>query len=112
MGVLQIISICVSILTGSFTVLTIVCAPFRKWLLNSKKEKQKREDEAENQRETDRCLLRDRITAVYFKHYHDCEMRQYEYENVERLYRQYKKLGGNSFVDKIWNEMQEWIIDR
>lgn len=112
MKVLQIIQICISIITGSFTVLTLVCAPFRKWLLNSKKEKQAREDTIENQKETDKCLLRDRITAVYFKHCHSREMRQYEYENVERLYRQYKKLGGNSFIDKIWGEMQEWNVDR
>lgn len=111
MEALQIINICISVLTGSFTVLTLVCAPFRKWLLNNKKKEKDREETIENQKETDKCLLRDRITAVYFKHYHDGEMRQYEYENVERLYRQYKKLGGNSFIDKIWNEMQDWKID-
>lgn len=39
-------------------------------------------------------------------------MPEYEYENLERLYKQYKKLGGNSFVDKVWNEVQEWKIYR
>lgn len=111
MDVLQIISACISIITGSFTVLTLVCAPFRKWLLNSKKEKKEREYQEENRKETERCLLRDRITAVYFKHCHDDKLRQYDYENVERLYRQYKKLGGNSFIDKIWSEMQDWTVE-
>ena len=30
---------------------------------------------------------------------------------MEQLYMQYKKLKGNSFVDKIWNEVQTWTID-
>ena len=61
-------------------------------------------------KETDRCLLRDRITAIYYKNRVESSLRQYEYENLERLYNQYKKLGGNSFVDKIWKEVQEWEV--
>jgi hypothetical protein len=112
MDTLQIINMCITILTGSFTVLTLICRPFRNWLLDVKKKEKKKDEEDENRKETDRCLLRDRITSVYFKHCRDCEIRQYEYENVERLYKQYKKLGGNSFIDKIWNEMQDWHIER
>lgn len=112
MNILQIISLCLSIVTGSFTALTLISAPFRKWLLNNKREKEKENADEEERKETDRCLLRDRIAATYFKHHKECEMRQYEYENVARLYRQYKKLNGNSFVDKIWNEMQDWNIEK
>lgn len=112
MDTLQIINMCIAILTGSFTVMTLICRPFRNWLLNAKQEKKQKDDEEENRKETDRCLLRDRITCVYFKHYRDGEMKEYEYENVERLYKQYKKLGGNSFIDKIWHEMQDWRIER
>ena len=48
---------------------------------------------------------------IYYKHYQDRRMRLYEYEDLEKLYMQYKKLKGNSFVDKIWDEVQTWTID-
>jgi len=107
---IQIISFVITIITGSFTILFTISEPFRKRLLNQKQEKKKEEENQANQKETDKCLLRDRITNIYFKHYRECEMREYEYENVSYLYKQYKKLDGNSFVDKIWREMQEWKI--
>lgn len=103
MQVLQIISLVISIPSAAIVLLTTICKPFRKWLLG-------RTQERENSHETDRCLLRDRITSIYYKHHRDCEMKLYDYENLERLYKQYKNLGGNSFVDKIWEEVQEWEI--
>lgn len=103
MDTLQIIQLIFSIITGGFAVLTLVCKPFRDWLLK------KRKDE-EDKRETDKCLLRDRITEIYYTHIDNKSMREYEFENLSHLYTQYKKLKGNSFVDKIWNEMQSWGI--
>ena len=103
---LQIISLILSIIISATTVLALLCKPFRKILLNKQHEEQLIED----RKETDKCLLRNSITTIYYKYQKDAEMPQYEYENVERLYKQYKKLGGNSFVDKIWNEIQEWRI--
>lgn len=106
MEILQIISLVISIPSTAIVLLTAICKPFRKWLLD-------RKDDKENSHETDRCLLRDRITSIYYKHSQDCEMKLYDYENLERLYKQYKNLGGNSFVDKIWEEIQDsWKIDR
>lgn len=99
--VLQIISLVIGIPSAAIVLLTSICKPFRAWLL-----------ERYRGQETDRCLLRDRITSIYYKHQHAREMKLYDYENLERLYRQYKKLGGNSFVDKIWEEVQEWTVDR
>lgn len=101
--VLQIISLVISIPSAAFVLLTTICKPFRKWLFG-------RREERENSHETDRCLLRDRITSIYYKHRRNCEMKLYDYDNLERLYKQYKNLGGNSFVDKIWEEVQEWEI--
>ena len=37
-------------------------------------------------------------------------MRQYEYENLHKIYVQYKAIDGNSFIDKIWGEMEKWEI--
>lgn len=103
MQVLQIISLVISIPSAAFVLLTTICKPFRKWLFGRKEEK-------EHSHETDRCLLRDRITSIYYVHHDERAMKLYDYDNLERLYKQYKNLGGNSFVDKIWEEVQEWEI--
>lgn len=57
-----------------------------------------------------RCQLRSQMLEIY---YHNCEkgiIRQYEYENFIMLYEAYKALKGNSFVDKIYKEVQTWKI--
>lgn len=100
MQTLQIISLVISLPSAAIVLLTSVCKPFRTWLLGRYRGQ-----------ETDRCLLRDRITEIYYKHYHERQMRLYEYEDLEKLYFQYKKLKGNSFVDKIWDDVQTWTID-
>lgn len=110
-GTLQIISFIVSIITGSFTILVMVCEPFRKMILKSKEEKRKGKEREEEQRETDRCVLRELIEMIYYKRRGVCEIYQYEYESIAFMYKQYKKLGGNSFVDRIWEEIQEWKIN-
>lgn len=102
---LQITSLVLSVLVSGTTLFTLTCKPFRDKITGKKAEN-------ENRRETDRCLLRNNITNIYYKYAKDGEMPEYEYENLERLYNQYKKLGGNSFVDKIWNEIQGWRIYR
>lgn len=57
-----------------------------------------------------RCQLRSEMLKIY---YHNCEtesIHQYEYENFAMLCKAYKALNGNSFVDKIWHEIQDWEI--
>ena len=105
-------SLIISIVTGGYALLVTLCKPIRQKLFNIEASKIEKAQDRENQRETDKCLLRDRITSIYFKHVHEKEMKEYEYENLEHLYIQYKNLGGNSFVDKIWNEVQTWRVIR
>lgn len=107
---LQILNLVIVIATGFLGLLVIISKPFRRWLLKVGDDKKKEEEREINQRETDKCLLRDRITSIYFKNCRECEIKEYEFENVAHLYKQYKALGGNSFVDKIWREMQEWRV--
>ncbi len=102
--VLQIISYIFSIVTGAFAFLTMVSKGFRAKVFQ-------RKTEVEDRRETDRCILRTLIKNTYYRYRNQCEIDQIEYENTEKLYKQYKKLGGNSFVDKIWDEMQDWTIN-
>jgi hypothetical protein len=110
LDILQIINLVLVIILALFNVYGALTNPAKK-----RKEEQKKADAEEqlrkdNQKETYRCILRNIITDFYYKHKLDSEMRQYEYENLSRLYTQYKALGGNSFVDKIWSEIKEWRI--
>lgn len=57
-----------------------------------------------------RCQLRSEMLRIYYKHCESEEIHQYEYENFVMLYEAYKKLGGNSFIDKIYKEVQTWEI--
>lgn len=61
-------------------------------------------------REGQRCLLRSEIMHTYYKYREQKTIRQYEYENVVLIYKAYKALGGNTFVDHIYNEINEWEV--
>ncbi len=61
-------------------------------------------------REGQRCLLRSEIVRIYYRHHDDKQLREYEYKNLSQCYKAYKALGGNSFIDHIYGEMQEWEI--
>ena len=61
-------------------------------------------------REGQRCLLRADIVGIYYSHKETKKLREYEYQHLEHCYDAYKALGGNSFIDHIYAEMQEWEI--
>lgn len=107
---LNVIYIILGIISISLNMLIILVKPFRNWLLGLKKDRQEKEEAERRQIETDKCLLRDRILDIYYKHNITKEINFYEYEDAAYMYEQYKKLGGNSFVDKIWKEMQTWDV--
>lgn len=57
-----------------------------------------------------RCQLRSEMLRIYYHHRESNKIRQYEYENFIYLYEAYKALRGNSFIDKIYKEVQSWEI--
>jgi hypothetical protein len=57
-----------------------------------------------------KCQLRSEMLRMYYRHRESGEIRQYEYENFVMLYEAYKALKGNSFIDKIYREVQEWEV--
>ena len=57
-----------------------------------------------------KCQLRSEMLRIYYHNRENKEMRQYEYENFVLLYEAYKALRGNSFIDKIYNEVKTWEI--
>ncbi|MBQ3183497.1 MAG: hypothetical protein IJB57_07490 [Clostridia bacterium] len=56
------------------------------------------------------CQLRSEMLRIYYHNRGSEEIRQYEYENFVLLYEAYKTLRGNSFIDKIYKEVQEWDV--
>ena len=60
--------------------------------------------------EGQRCLLRAEMLRIYYQHRESKIVRQYEYENFVLLYEAYKALKGNSFIDKIHDEVKDWEI--
>ena len=81
------------------TCAALLIKPIRDWLLGTEKI-----------REGQRCLLRAEIVRTYYRHKDDRSLREYDFRNLEQCYSAYKCLGGNSFVDHIYAEMQEWDI--
>lgn len=57
-----------------------------------------------------KCQLRSEMLRSYYHNREEKNIRQYEYENFVKLYDSYKALGGNSFIDKIYDEIKEWQI--
>ena len=57
-----------------------------------------------------RCQLRSDMLQIYYHNKDDGKIRQYEYENFVLLYEAYKALNGNSFIDKIYEEVKKWEI--
>lgn len=57
-----------------------------------------------------KCQLRSEMLRIYYRHRETEKIRQYEYENFVMLYEAYKALKGNSFIDKIYREVQTWEI--
>ena len=57
-----------------------------------------------------RCQLRSEMLRIYYHCHEKGVIRQFEYENFVMLYEAYKALKGNSFVDKIYREIQDLEI--
>ena len=57
-----------------------------------------------------KCQLRSEMLRIYYRHRETEKIRQYEYENFVMLYEAYKALKGNSFIDKIYKEVQTWEV--
>ena len=56
------------------------------------------------------CLLRSEMLRSYYDNREKQTIRQYEYENFVFLYEAYKARKGNSFIDKIYDEVRSWEI--
>lgn len=57
-----------------------------------------------------KCQLRSEMLRIYYHNREKRIIRQYEYENFVYLYEAYKALKGNSFIDKIYEEVKTWEV--
>lgn len=56
------------------------------------------------------CQLRSEMLRTYYHNHDNKTIRQFEYENFVMLYEAYKALKGNSFIDKIYEEVKSWEV--
>lgn len=96
--IITMVQICSYITTISAAVVLLV-KPVRKKVFGKKAE----EDGV-------KCLLRDAMTKTYYNHREERKIRQFEYENFILEYKAYKAMGGNSFIDHIKPEVEEWDV--
>ena len=57
-----------------------------------------------------KCLLRKDMMDTYYSSREDEKLREYEKKNFLYEYEAYKALKGNSFIDRIHEEVKEWEI--
>ena len=57
-----------------------------------------------------KCLLRSEMLRTYYHNKEKETIRQFELENFIALYKAYKALKGNSFIDKIYKEVMSWDV--
>ncbi|MBQ8637155.1 MAG: hypothetical protein IJ423_05710 [Clostridia bacterium] len=57
-----------------------------------------------------RCQLRSEMLRIYYHNRERQIIRQYEKENFVFLYKAYKALKGNSFIDDIYKEVRTWEV--
>lgn len=57
-----------------------------------------------------KCQLRSDMLRTYYRHRETETIRQYEFENFVLSYEAYKALGGNSFIEHIWAEVNGWEV--
>jgi hypothetical protein len=50
------------------------------------------------------------MLRIYYHNKDKGAIRQYELENFVMLYEAYKALKGNSFIDKIYEEVMSWEV--
>ena len=77
------------------------------------KEKAKMQEQKDIQQQNAlMCLLRSNITSKYYVYKELGAIPYYEKENIDKMHEQYKKMGGNSYVDTIVEELNQLPIKK
>lgn len=57
-----------------------------------------------------KIMLQSNLTNTYFVYSTKKKIPDYVYRNWLNVFKEYKNLGGNDFIDAIANKMEEWDI--
>ena len=134
MGIITNIGAVIGVVLSCITLITLLCKPLRNkiagWIRKTSHMEETRAavDEvrammqqlmaAEESKqamlrlfkESQLSLLRDSITDLYFKYLPKKEVPTYERKDMVKLFESYRKLGGNSYVQTIYEEFMEWPV--
>ena len=69
---------------------------------------QQNQDDLEALKISAKDVLREKIMAIYHKNKHERTMMEHEREALDQYYKDYKKLNGNSYIDKYYGRMKSW----
>lgn len=105
----QIAAVCGSI-TSIAAAVTLLIKPIRERVLGIKKLRESQDAALADIKEGQKCLLRSEMLQIYYNGLDAATLRQYAFENFMMLYNAYKALGGNSFIDKVKEEVKEWKV--
>ena len=57
-----------------------------------------------------RCQMRNDMLQIYYRYEKKEKIPQYQYENFMAMYKAYKALRGNTFIDKIYKDILSWEV--
>ena len=57
-----------------------------------------------------KCLMRSQMLQTYYHNKDAKKSRQYEMQNFLALYKAYKAMKGNSFIEEIYQDVTSWEI--
>ena len=57
-----------------------------------------------------KCLMRSQMLQTYYHNKDKKQIRQYEMQNFLALYKAYKAMKGNSFIEEIYQDVTSWEI--
>ena len=60
--------------------------------------------------ESAKDVLREKIMAMYHKNKRHRQLEEHEKEALTQYYKDYKAIGGNSYIDKYYGRMETWEV--
>jgi hypothetical protein len=97
------------ILKAVLTIVSFSITGFLGFMIARLKDYKKRD---KNQEEALKCLLRSNITSKYYVYTELKEIPLYEKENIDYMFEQYDKMGGNSYVEGLVKEINALPIKK
>lgn len=70
----------------------------------------KNQDDLEALKISAKDVLREKIMAIYHKNKRERALPEHEKEALVQYYKDYKRLNGNSYIDKYYARMEKWQV--